>query len=139
MLTKKILDLASNMLQRSYTYYSIGKDIYEYSNESIKRHLNPEGQTSAYQPTLKTESGVETKEEDKEIDSDIIEKRREQLKKNMEIPEADDSFVHSKQESMKASQGVADHSGSSYHGPGKPGDKSNANMWQRNFENHQGN
>ena len=57
----------------------------------------------------------------------------------MEIPEAENPFIEAKQQSMEDSQGVADHSGSSYHGPGKPAERTNANMWQRNFDNHQGN
>lgn len=124
MLTKKLLDLASFALQRSYTFYAIGRDIFEYSNNSIKRHLNSEEDKTPYEPRLK---------------EDEAELRRANLKRNMEIPEADDSFIQSKQQSMMDSQGFPDHSGSSYHGPGKPGETSNANMWQRNFDNHQGN
>lgn len=124
MLTKKLLDLASFALQRSYTYYAIGRDIFEYSNRSIKKHLSAEETQTPHEPTLK---------------EDAAELRRENLQKNMEMPGPDDSFIQGKQQSMMASQGVADHSGSSYHGPGKPGERSNANMWQRNFDNHQGN
>lgn len=124
MLTKKLLDLASTALQRTYTYYLIGKDIFEYSNKSIQRHLSNEEAQAPYEPTLK---------------EDEAEFRRESLKRNMEMPEPNDSFIQSKQQSMMASQGVADHSGSSYHGSGRPGEKINSNMWQRNFDNHQGN
>ena len=127
MLTKKLLDMAGNMLQKSYTYYAIGKDIYDYSNKTIKHHLNAESTQTPHEPKLKEDT------------EESLEARRETLRKNMEIPEPDDSFIQSKQESMLASQGVADHSGSSYHGPGKGGDRTNSNMWQRNFENHQGN
>lgn len=136
MITKKLIDLAGNMLQRSYTYYAIGKDIYEYSNQSIKRHMS--SLEEAHHPTLNEEE-TGSQKTSPELDESTIELRRENLKKNLEVPEADNSFIQGKQQSMKASQGISDHSGSSYHGPGKPGDKSNSNMWQRNFENHQGN
>jgi hypothetical protein len=64
---------------------------------------------------------------------------RKSLKENLVMPNSESPGEISRQQSMHSSQGVADHSGSSYHGPGKPGEKTNSNMWQRNFENHQGN
>lgn len=126
MVVQKLMDLTSNVIQKSFTYYAIGKDIWDYSNRTIKRHLGSEEEQTNIQ-----ESRSEKQDE--------LEKRREQLIKQMEIPEANDSFIQSRQQSMLDSQGIADHSGSSYHGPGKPGEKSNSNMWHRNYENHQGN
>lgn len=69
------------------------------------------------------------------------ERKRENLRKKFEVKEAPlENIEAARQKSMLASQGVADHSGSSVHGAGQNLDgKSNSSMWQRNFNNHQGN
>lgn len=83
-----------------------------------------------------------TENEEDEI-SLSSEKKRNNLVKNLtkeEEKEHFDAIEKARQTSMLHSQGQADHSGSGYHGPGKPGSgKNNSNMWQRNFDNHQGN
>lgn len=124
------MGLTKNVMERSFTYVAIGKDIYSYSKNAIKEHLEKESSQKSPEAHFdQTEARNETE----------VEKKRENLRKQMEVPEAENPFIEARQQSMQDSQGIADHSGSSYHGPGKPGDKSNANMWQRNFDNHQGN
>jgi hypothetical protein len=128
MLFNKIMGLTKNVFERSSTYLAIGRDIYDYSKNSIKEHLEKGSSQKDIETQLKRPEALEEQE-----------KKREYLRKQMEVLEAENPFVEARQQSMQDSQGVADHSGSSYHGPGKPGEKSNANMWQRNFDNHQGN
>jgi hypothetical protein len=90
-------------------------------------------------------NSVQTAPSAQGVDSDAeeSEKRRERLRQNMLNKEDQDHFdelERARQTSMLHSQGQSDHSGSSYHGPGKPmSGKTNSNMWQRNFDNHQGN
>jgi hypothetical protein len=76
-------------------------------------------------------------------DGEDTENKREKLRQNLlnkDDQEHFDELEKSRQTSMLHSQGEPDHSGSSYHGPGKPmSGKTNSNMWQRNFNNHQGN
>lgn len=122
MIFRKINSLAKDVLDRSSGYFEIGQDIFLYGKERIMSYVekNEKSQEDVHQ-------GAEA------------EKRRENLKKQMINEEGEQETLKRRQESMKKSQGVADHSGSSYPGPGKPGEKTNANMWQRNFENHQGN
>lgn len=67
-----------------------------------------------------------------EVVSDV--KRAEELQKNFEVKQK------SRDQSMRDSQGEADHSGSGYHGPGNiDREKVNSNMARRNYNNHQGN
>jgi hypothetical protein len=77
-----------------------------------------------------------------EVDPEAEERRRN-LERNFSKQDDADLFEQrekAKQTSMLHSQGEADHSGSGYHGPGKPTPgKTHSNMAQRNFENHQGN
>lgn len=67
-------------------------------------------------------------------------KRKNALKNFDNSSQVDPNLIQRKQTSMKASQGVSDHSGSAYKGPGNVDhEKVNSNMAQRNFDNHQGN
>jgi hypothetical protein len=72
-----------------------------------------------------------------------LEQNRQNAVKNFTQEDEQDLLAakeKARQTSMLHSQGQSDHSGSSYHGPGKPmSGKTNSNMWQRNFDNHQGN
>jgi hypothetical protein len=81
--------------------------------------------------------------EEKEEQQLSPDEKRQNLERNLTQDtdqETFDMLEKRKQTSMLHSQGESDHSGSSYHGPGKPmSGKTNSNMWQRNFDNHQGN
>jgi hypothetical protein len=121
MLFKKIITYPKNLMDRASSYIEIGKDILDYGREVIKERLEA-------QP-----SGKHSKNPSEKIPKELV------IEKNFIIPKADNSFIKGKQESLRASQGITDHSGCSYHGPGKPGENVNSNMAQRNFENHQGN
>lgn len=137
----RIREVRRDLTRRGSTYFAIGKDIFDYGRDVIKERLmdkssgenqeDIEHKLSDEKPDISHSSQGE--------DEEIIEKRRQNLQKNFSVPEANNPLEQGKQQSMKDSQGVADHSGSSYHGPGKPGEKSNSSMWQQNFDNHQGN
>jgi hypothetical protein len=140
----RIREVRRDLTRRGSTYFAIGKDIFDYGRDVIKERLidktagdnqeDIEHKLNEEKPTISHEAQAEHDE-----DEELKEKRRQKLQKNFTVPEANNPLEQSKQQSMKDSQGVADHSGSSYHGPGRPGDKSNSNMWQQNFDNHQGN
>jgi hypothetical protein len=123
----KIKAFTNNLRARTDTMIILGRDVLIYGTEKLLEQLK------------KKDDGIEEKKEVEVDDSITIEMKRHNLQKNFTIPEADDAIAQAQQQSLKSSQGMPDHSGSSYHGPGRPGEKINANMAQRNFENHQGN
>lgn len=139
----RIREVRRDLTRRGSTYFAIGKDIFDYGRDVIKERLmdNSEENREDIESKLSEEKPDITHETQsgQNEDEELKEKRRQNLQKNFTVPEAHNPVEQGRQQSMKDSQGVADHSGSSYHGPGRPGDKSNSNMWQQNFDNHQGN
>ena len=130
----RIKDYKKELLRQGSTYFAIGRDIYDYGRDLIQERLNENLQDENTEELSErsTQEPVNKAENQKE-------RKRKNMQKNFEVPEPNNAIEKGKQESLAKSQGIADHSGSSYHGPGKPGEKSNASMWQRNFDNHQGN
>jgi len=120
---KKILRFTGNVLDKSSSFLGSTKDFVDFSRGLIRKNIE------AKSPEAKAHSKVSVQKD----------KSQENLHKNTVIPDADNSFIRSKEESLRASQGVGDFSGNAYNGPGKAGERKNSNMSQRNFENHQGN
>lgn len=137
----KIKDYRNELMRRGSTYMAIGRDIYDYGRDLIQErlHENPleKKMEEPSEEELASRAQADGKEPQKEQGQ--RERKRKNMQKNFEIPEPNNAIEKGKQQSLAKSQGIADHSGSSYHGPGKPGEKSNSSMWQRNFDNHQGN
>jgi hypothetical protein len=110
-------------------------------NQILDAKVGPEEESklAAQSEDVGEEQG-EGKKEEQQLGPD---EKRQNLERNLTQDtdqETFDMLEKRKQTSMLHSQGESDHSGSSYHGPGKPmSGKSNSNMWQRNFDNHQGN
>lgn len=120
---KKVLRVTSNVLDRSSLFLASAKDVVDFSRDLIRKNLD------AQSPELQAQAEAKKQKE----------KLRKNFQKNTVIPEEDNSFIRSKEESLRNSQGVGDFSGNAYNGPGKGSERKNANMAQRNFENHQGN
>ncbi len=138
----KIKDYRNELMRRGSTYIAIGRDIYDYGRDLIQERLNEQTQNNNAEPSEENTQELATKAQasaEPQKEHSQKERKRRNLQKNFEVPEPNNAIERGKQESLAKSQGIADHSGSSYHGPGKPGEKSNASMWQRNFDNHQGN
>lgn len=142
---KRIKDYRKELMRRGSTYFAIGRDIYDYGRDLIQERLNENPQEVSIEgpserSTQETANRAQSAaEEPVNKEENQKERKRKNMQKNFEVPEPNNAIEKGKQESLAKSQGIADHSGSSYHGPGKPGEKSNASMWQRNFDNHQGN
>jgi hypothetical protein len=139
----QIKNYRNELMRRGSTYFAIGRDIYDYGKDLIQERLNERPVTedldrSAEHKTQEQEALAQPSEDQKN-EKTQKERKRRNMQKKFEVPEPNNAIEKGKQESLAKSQGVSDHSGSSYHGPGKPGEKSNAGMWQRNFDNHQGN
>lgn len=127
MIFEKIASLRKNFMNRGATYYALGKDVYEYGRDLIKERMSQKN--SAESSSAQNQDGADY----------LKDIKRKNLERNFSMPDPNDPSELAKQKSYKQSQGVSDHSGSSYNGPGKPGENVNSNMAHRNFDNHQGN
>ena len=128
MIFEKFSQLRKNLMNRGATYYALGKDVFDYGRDLIKEKMNSR-QTDK-------DGGEGFIKEEPEVKSN----KRKNFKKNFSVPDPNDPAIQSKLQSLEShgSEGNK-HVASGYHGAGKPGNKTNANMWQRNFDNHQGN
>lgn len=120
MIFKKLWHLRSHLINTTYTYLSIGKDILDFSLETVKKHRGSDSARKEFK--AKGETGKTRKNFN--------------IKTNASL--ADDSFIQRKQQSLRSSQIIPDRS-PSHHGPGNPGERANSNMAHRNYDNHQGN
>ena len=113
MILDKMSTFAKEVLKRSSGFWEAGKDIIDFGKRRI-RDLE------------------ETKES-------TPQKKAQKIMKKTYNASAEEREVRRREQSMLHSQGISDHSGSSYHGPNKPGERANDNKLKRNFDNHQGN
>lgn len=120
MLLKNIHSFKKNILARGQYYYDLGRDIYLAGMEVYN---------SRQQELPKKDSKVE-KNEDKGRKGNASEGAlRKNLEKNLSVPDPKEPAELARQTSLKSHK-VLDH---------EPGEKWNSNMWQRNYNNHQGN
>jgi len=124
MLLTKLLRITQEALSRSSSFLGSVKELVDFSKDLIREHLEGD--------SLSPENQKEN------LSKHELDRESFNNKKNVKN-KMDTNFIQSKEESLSTSQGIADHSGSAHHAPGKPGERTNSNMWQRNFENHQGN
>lgn len=129
MFFNNIMKLGRNIYNLGSSFAAIGKSMTIQGRGAIRGLLRDVQEKKA---------SSSNKDEEDEIQAEI---RRQNMQKNFEIPEPgpNDHAINAKIESMKHSQGVSDFSGSSYDGPGLPGERTNFNKYQQNYENHQGN
>lgn len=129
MLLKRFFDLGGSLIDKGHMYYSLGKDVFDYGKDLFRERFGNKKNSE------EEDTGIS-------VDFERLESERKNLEKKFTIPNSDSPEVRAHQQSMMASQGVPDKrntGGSSYNGPGRPGGKFNSNMWQRNYDNHQGN
>lgn len=110
MLLKNIRSFKKNIFERGQYYYDLGRDIYLAGLEVYN-------------------SRKQEHEEKGGEDFESVEALRKNLEKNLSVPDPKDPVELARQTSLKSHK-VLDHS---------PGERWNSNMWQRNYNNHQGN
>lgn len=129
MIFKKMYALRDSVLEKGSSLVMLGKDIVDESiriyNEK-KQFQDAEEQGSEQ---LEKESFAGKEGEPIISEDPSRETLRKNLEKNMTVPEPENPAELARQTSLSAHKKI-DHD---------PGENWNSNMWQRNFDNHQGN
>ncbi|HXH76630.1 MAG TPA: hypothetical protein VNJ08_16785 [Bacteriovoracaceae bacterium] len=148
MLFKRIKNLRKEVFERGTSYYSLGKDIFESglkvyndrkaSNSTVEQPeptvIPKAAKSTRAKKAAKAPKVAEVEEVEEEapqfMDEDPSKKAlRKNLAKNFTVPSPNDPAELARQTSLHSHQ-VKDQD---------PGEKFNSNMWQRNYDNHQGN
>lgn len=128
MLINNFIKLGKGVFKFGSSFASVGKYLALQGRDKVLELLEEGLDKNPTKPKKPKEHDIEA------------EARRQNMLKNFEVkevPEDNNAAIQAKMESMKHSQGTSDFSGSSYDGPDSPGQRTNYNRFQRNYENHQ--